>query len=620
MLEHELSLIRIMLRDKPEEMLKYHFSAIKFPLKGKTGLFSDNPSVVCYRVVLDKDYNFDFDTTPYLVETVLENSYQLVYKTSPKDTTGIPYIYITDLMFSKKNFLENSKTEKNFSKIENALNNIILSPDLPKYFYEFCMSLKMHKKELLNFVKKRLEKDGKDVFIHFDFYKPLGVSNWCDIPGILDLSDNLFIQQVSCKGKKKEKRDIFEYNELVKKHVLLKSFLSTITSGDESSDIQFPNFKLENKYKSFSFNDNDRRLVFYHYKFVSRALSIKFGRSLFKEQLNYYFQFIPADNKLTSEDIFEFIKHISNKFKISEVNNDLENIEDEIKNDVPDKNDLFDSFEGTICSEKITKFDIILIEEASKISSNMTEINSISRSLLLKNIKNLKDFEKSFKNDNGLKKNVSFFDCFFDLYEKDKKHKRKFFNYVLNILIGKTEKDHELSHVLVENILKKIRSSNDDFVFNTYLSFKFLKQLNGDDDMKNDFEELGELCGAIAAPISFIVGSFHSSIVGTINLRSTSIRHVKNLMATWITKITLHDGEKLKGTFKGKTFESSKVLYADDSSYHFSKACELIDNKNLEKDKFDVDSFVIGFLLSYNKSRFFWANKNIEEIKENSKL
>lgn len=570
MLSNEISLIKFL--DK-KQLINYHLYSTKF----------NSERAICYEIVVDANFKeLQIKNDVCTNENILNYAFSLLYKDSPFSGTGLLNYIFGDIC------LDINKLKASKEVIKSAYDNI---EKLPDYVVKFNKTFNLYKKEIFTFLKKVSENIDNNkvsqVFLHFDF-KSLKVNNWYEIENIVQTLDDWFIET--------KKSDLFSFNKQLNNYSLIKSFLPSVPSGDEKNDMQFPSFNVKNRHKVFALHQEDLWTVFYH-KRLMRALTVA-TISIPKGTI-YNLQLVPSGD-VDEKSIQNFIDKTISIDSNSNVQHEA--IEDELSDDI------FMSLEKAILNlNKLVLFDITLVQKGDKTNIVLSEISNISRDFLLKNISQQKEaisnlpkllqVELDLKNEFELKYTPTFYKSFFNIHEKNKQNYKKFLNWLFKLFMGQKNHDSELTSIFIDKIFHEIKTNENVDYLKFFISYKFVQQLNEGGDVSQEFEELGKYCGSLAAPVSHVVGNFEASRICQLKQQVTTIQDVKEFLNEIMLTLTLH--RKDKGNVSGLSPEQHSVNY--------DKAIELL--KTCENNEFNQESFIVGFLSSYFKSRRFTYNK-----------
>lgn len=309
----------------------------------------------CLCLPVDKDLNIIFDKASIVPENKRNNLYYLKYKTSGNDTS-CKYMF-GDIYYSVKGTLGNNgaisisedgnyrlaKSQSSFDKgnadYKSICSSSDFSPEEKKVFQQLRTGLAKEQiliERILKYApaiikyfenenvssfkeyienednlkdicctinkennKKELKKSGKakseeellrlnsaSIFLHFSYEDSNGnEKSWYDFSNMLEL----VIREM-------QKKYVDDKNK--ERLVLKKSLWPTICSGDDKNDIQFPNFVLENRYKTRVFTESEIEDLFYGVSYAKKGKMISgseyklivlpFGKNLKADDLKLF--------------------------------------------------------------------------------------------------------------------------------------------------------------------------------------------------------------------------------------------------------------------------------------------------------------------------------------------
>lgn len=601
MLYNELSLIKKRL-DNPTGLIQYHI----YSLHSGAGKPAKFKTKFCYRVIVDSEFNMKIDPEQYIDENVLLDSYSVQYKSCPQDTSMNRIYYFGDISMSMH---PSKKVPKaSFDKFSNNLKTPIANGfNVPSYLSRFKDSVSQDNfiKSLWDFMcEKMIEisgtEEGKkltDIYIHFDLSEPINVSNWYEIPGCIELMDNMYISTI--------KNSALQYSKEMNLYSFKKSLLPMVASGDKTNDVQFPGFDLKNRHKSFGLPFNEIRYVLYHAK-IMKALTVP----LLKTK-PYVFEIVPSGS-YTTEDLIVFMDRINSlrldMFKKSEgkVTDELEVAEEGISTTFNQEDFLGDPatfFNQTISggSKNMTSFDIILVRDDGNVMVNVSEINNISRSSLLKNLKHINECAIVIRDKYKISRKPTLVGSFYSIHKsikKGEKYQQKYIKFLFAAIRGLYYGDPNLVHIYLDNIYRNIRTEEENDNFFMKIAYEFIESLNvkGPSMPQEQSSKLGELCAVLACPITFIFKSFLKAEIGQFDRRIRTLRDVEAFATNTMDKINRHEGE---------AYGSKGVIIPDSFSYNITKIREIIKGMNENSIPFDPISFKLGFQDRLGRERFF---------------
>lgn len=371
----------------------------------------------CLSLPVDKDFNIIFDKASIVPENKKNSLYCLKYSTSDRDST-CRYIY-GDIYYSVKGTLNKNgsikpkedgyyklgesqnknsfnigtaKCKEIYSSSDFSLEEIkkfqqirtglakeltlierILkyAPAIIKYFENenvssfkeyienednlknICCTINKenNKKELEKLKEAKSDEEllllnSSSIFLHFSYEDCNGEKkSWYDFSNTLELVlQKMYKEYVDDKNKERL--------------VLKKSLWPTICSGDKKNDIQFPNFDLENRYKTRGFTESDIEDLFYGVSYAKKGKMISGSE--------YKLIVLPFGKNLKADDLKLFIEKKNESSII-------------LSNEYSD--DLISSALGS--SSTFTSFDFIFVKNGgTKPDTDLIEISNITRSTL----------------------------------------------------------------------------------------------------------------------------------------------------------------------------------------------------------------------------------------------
>ena len=562
----------------------------------------------CLCLPVDKDFNIIFDKASIVHENQRNNLYYLKYKTSGNDTS-CKYMF-GDIYYSVKGTLGNngsisisedgnyrlSKSQSSFDKGNADYNSICSSldfsieeinelkqirkgfgreqtmlerilkytPAIICYFENQNGSFKEYidnEDNLKNICctinkennKKKLEKlseaKGDDellllnttsIFLHFSYEDSNGdEKSWYDFSNTFELVTRKMLKEYVAETK----------GGLV----LNKNLWHTICSGDKKNDIQFPNFVLENRYKTRGFTVSDIEDLFYGVTYAKKGKMISGSE--------YKLIVLPFGKNLKADDLKLF----------TEKKNESSII---LSNEYSD--DLISSALGS--SSTFTSFDFIFVKNGgTKPDTDLIEISNITRSALNrvdsrnkaiahqvyaernKEIKMDKpERNKEKKEDNSLSICKSFRNLLGDV-QLDATGKvkiaasKKYESHILKVLplIYKEDyyNDPYLLHSFVTNVESATRLGNGSF-WCKILKYDLMFILSIQNNKQNKYMDiintasfkLGSKIGKMAKPLKKTIGSFEKNYVGLLSRRVSTKEDCIRFVTDISQKLVMHDG------------------------------------------------------------------------------
>ena len=592
----------------------------------------------CLCLPVDKNFNIIFDRASIIPENKRNSLFYLTYKTSNSDSV-CRYIY-GDIYYSVKGTLSkngsinkpkedgyyrlgesqnknsfnigNDKYEKicsssdisseeikwfqqirtGFAKEKTLIERILkYAPAIIRYFEkenvssfkeyienednlkDICCTINKenNKKEL----KKSSEAKGDEellllntasIFLHFSYEDGNGdEKSWYDFSNTFELVTRKMLKEYVAETK----------GGLV----LNKNLWHTICSGDKKNDIQFPNFDLENRYKTRGFTESDIEDLFYGVTYAKKGKMISGSE--------YKLIVLPFGKNLKADDLKLFIEKKNESSII-------------LSNEYSD--DLISSALGS--SSTFTSFDFIFVKNGgTKPDTDLIEISNITRSALNrvdsrnKNIAHqvYAERNKEIKVDMSLSICKSLSNLLGDVQMNNTTGKvkiaasKKYESHILKVLplIYKENyyNDPYLLHSFVTNVESATRIGDGSF-WCKILKYDLMFILSIQNNKQNKYMDiintasfkLGSKIGKMAKPLKKAIGSFEKNYVGLLSRRVST----KNDCIRFVTDI-------------------SQKLVMHDSVWSAMCAEVCNDLANLSESEYDKDELSFGFLDGYFK-------------------
>ena len=359
--------------------------------------------------------------------------------------------------------------------------------------------------------------------------------------------------------------------------VLKKSLWPTICSGDDKNDIQFPNFDLENRYKTRVFTESEIEDLFYGVSYAKKGKMISGSE--------YKLIVLPFGKNLKADDLKLFTekKNESSIILSNEYSDDLISL-------ALGSSSTFTSFDFIFVKNGGTKPDTYLIELSNITRSNLNRVNSrnqnIAHQIYAERNNELKvetpfSICKSFSNLLG--------DVQLDATGKVKiTASKKYKSHILKVLplIYKENyyNDPYLLHSFVTNVESATRLGNGSF-WCKILKYDLMFILSIQNNKQNKFMEITNSCsfklgskiGKMAQPLRFI-GSFEKNYVGLLSRRVSTKEDCIRFVTDLCQKLVMHDS--VWSVMSAEVFD---------------------DLAKLPEDKYDKDELSFGFLDGYFK-------------------
>ena len=591
----------------------------------------------CLSIPVDKNFNIIFDKVSIVPENKRNSLYYLMYKTSNYDRV-CRYIY-GDIYYSVKGTLSKNGSvnkpkedgyyrlgdsqNKNSFNLGNAEYKSICSssdfspeekkvfqqlrtglakeqilierilkyaPAIIKYFEnenvssfkeyienednlkDICCTINKenNKKELKKSAEAKSEEEllqlnSASIFLHFSYEDSNGnEKSWYDFSNMLEL----VIREMQKKYVDDENKE---------RLVLKKSLWPTICSGDDKNDIQFPNFDLENRYKTRVFTESEIEDLFYGVSYAKKGKMISGSE--------YKLIVLPFGKNLKADDLKLFTekKNESSIILSNEYSDDLISL-------ALGSSSTFTSFDFIFVKNGGTKPDTYLIELSNITRSNLNRVNSrnqnIAHQIYAERNNELKvetpfSICKSFSNLLG--------DVQLDATGKVKiTASKKYKSHILKVLplIYKEDyyNDPYLLHSFVTNVESATRLGDGSF-WCKILKYDLMFILSIQNNKQNKFMEITNSCsfklgfkiGKMAQPLRFI-GSFEKNYVGLLSRRVSTKEDCIRFVTDLCQKLVMHDS--VWSVMSAEVFD---------------------DLAKLPEDKYDKDELSFGFLDGYFK-------------------
>ena len=372
--------------------------------------------------------------------------------------------------------------------------------------------------------------------------------------------------------------------------VLKKSLWPTICSGDDKNDIQFPNFVLENRYKTRVFTESEIEDLFYGVSYAKKGKMISGSE--------YKLIVLPFGKNLKADDLKLFIekKNESSIILSNEYSDDLISL-------ALGSSSTFTSFDFIFVKNGGTKPDTDLIEISNITRSALNRVDSrnkaIAHQVYEERNKEIKidkpERNKEKKEDNSLSICKSFRNLLGDVQMNNTTGKvkiaasKKYESHILKVLplIYKEDyyNDPYLLHSFVTNVESATRLGDGSFWFKILkydlmfiLSIQNNKQNKYMDIINSASFKLGSKIGKMAKPLKKAIGSFEKNYVGLLSRRVSTKDDCIRFVTDISQKLVMHDG-----------------MWAT----MCAEVCD--DLANLSESEYDKDQLSFGFLDGYFK-------------------
>ena len=592
----------------------------------------------CLSIQVDKNFNIIFDKVSIVPENKRNSLYYLMYKTSTSDTV-CRYIY-GDIYYSFKGTLgkngsinkpveggnyrlvespssfdkgtatcneicslsgfspegidEFQQIRTGFAKEQILIERILkYAPAIIKYFEnENVSSFKKYienEDNLKNICytinkennKKKLEKlsevkgeeellqlNSASIFLHFSYEDDNGDEKcWYDFSNTLELVI------------RKMHNDYVDTNK--EGLVLKKSRWPTICSGDKKNDIQFPNFDLENRYKTRVFTESEIEDLFYGVTYAAKN-----GKNFFDS--NYKLIVLPCGDNLKAEDL-KLFQEKRNEPAIVSANE----YKDDLISLILEDSSTFTSFDFIFARKERTKPDDTYLMEISNITRS--NLNRVTSRICKKAYQVYAGRTKEIKVDMSLSICCKSFSNLLGDVQLNSTGKikitasKKYESHILKVLPliykGDYYNDPSLLHSFVTNVESAIRLGGGQFWYEI-LKYDLMFILSIQNNKQNKFMEiinsasfmLGVKIGKMAKPLKKAIGSFEKNYVGLLSRRVSTKVDCIRFISDISQKLVMHDG-----------------MWAT----MCAEVCD--DLANLSESEYDKDELSFGFLDGYFK-------------------
>lgn len=592
----------------------------------------------CLSLPVDKDFNIIFDKVLEVPENRRNSLYYLMYKTSTSDTV-CRYIY-GDIYYSFKGTLgKNGSINKpveggNYRLVESpssfdkgtatcneicslsgfspegidefqqirtglAKEQILIerilkyAPAIIKYFEnENVSSFKEYienEDNLKNICctinkennKKKLEKlsevkgeeellqlNSASIFLHFSYEDGNGDEKcWYDFSNILEL----VIRKMHNEYVDTNKEGL----------VLKKSRWPTICSGDKKNDIQFPNFDLENRYKTRAFTESEIEDLFYGVTYAANN-----GKNF--SDSNYKLIVLPCGDNLKAEDL-KLFQEKRNEPAIVSAND----YKDDLISSILEDSSTFTSFDFIFARKERTKPDDTYLMEISNITRS--NLNRVTSRICKKAYQVYAGRNKEIKVDMSLSICCKSFSNLLGNVQLDATGKvkiaasKKYESHILKVLPliykGDYYNDPYLLHSFVTNVESATRIGDGSF-WCKILKYDLMFILSIQNNKQNKFMEITNSCsfklgfkiGKMAQPLRKFIGSFEKNYVGLLSRRVSTKEDCIRFVTDLCQKLVMHDS--VWSVMSAEVFD---------------------DLANISESEYDKDELSFGFLDGYFK-------------------
>ena len=421
--------------------------------------------------------------------------------------------------------------------------------------------------------------NSASIFLHFSYEDSNGnEKSWYDFSNTLEL----VIREM-------HKKYVDDKNK--ERLVLKKSLWPTICSGDDKNDIQFPNFDLENRYKTRVFTESEIEDLFYGDEYAKKN-----GKKI--SDSKYKLIVLPCGDNLKAEDL-KLFQEKRNEPAIVSANE----YKDDLISSILEDSSTFTSFDFIFAKKERTKADDTYLMEISNITlSALNRVNKrnkeIADKVYAERNKEIKidklERNKEKKEDYSPICN-SFHNLLGDVQMNNTTGKaeivasKKYESHILKVLPLVYKEDYyndpSLLHSFVANVESATRIGDGSF-WCKILKYDLMFILSIQNNKQNKYMEitnsasfkLGVKIGKMAKPLKKTIGSFEKNYVGLLSRRVST----KNDCIRFVTDI-------------------SQKLVMHDSVWSAMCAEVCNDLANLSESEYDKDELSFGFLDGYFK-------------------
>lgn len=363
--------------------------------------------------------------------------------------------------------------------------------------------------------------------------------------------------------------------------VLKKSRWPTMCSGDKKNDIQFPNFDLENRYKTRVFTESEIEDLFYGVTYA-----VKNGKNF--SDSNYKLIVLPCGDNLKAEDL-KLFQEKRNEPAIVSANE----YKDDLISSILEDSSTFTSFDFIFARKERTKPDDTYLMEISNITRS--NLNRVTSRICKKAYQVYAGRNKEIKVDMSLSICCKSFSNLLGDVQLDSTGKvkiaasKKYESHILKVLPliykGDYYYDPSLLHSFVTNVESAIRLGGSQFWYEI-LKYDLMFILLIQNNKQNKFMEiinsasfkLGVKIGKMAKPLKKAIGSFEKNYVGLLSRRVSTKDDCIRFISDISQKLVMHDG-----------------MWAT----MCAEVCD--DLANLSETEYDKDKLSFGFLDGYFK-------------------
>lgn len=421
--------------------------------------------------------------------------------------------------------------------------------------------------------------NSASIFLHFSYEDSNGnEKSWYDFSNTLEL----VIREM-------HKKYVDDKNK--ERLVLKKSLWPTICSGDDKNDIQFPNFYLENRYKTRVFTESEIEDLFYGDEYAKKN-GKKFSDSKYKLIV------LPCGDNLKAEDL-KLFQEKRNEPAIVSANE----YKDDLISSILEDSSTFTSFDFIFAKKERTKADDTYLMEISNITlSALNRVNKrnkeIADKVYAERNKEIKidklERNKEKKEDYSPICN-SFHNLLGDVQMNNTTGKaeivasKKYESHILKVLPLVYKEDYyndpSLLHSFVANVESATRIGDGSF-WCKILKYDLMFILSIQNNKQNKFMEITNSCsfklgfkiGKMAQPLRKFIGSFEKNYVGLLSRRVSTKEDCIRFVTDLCQKLVMHDS--VWSVMSAEVFD---------------------DLANISESEYDKEELSFGFLDGYFK-------------------
>ena len=411
--------------------------------------------------------------------------------------------------------------------------------------------------------------NSASIFLHFSYEDSNGnEKSWYDFSNTLEL----VIREM-------HKKYVDDKNK--ERLVLKKSLWPTICSGDDKNDMQFPNFDLENRYKTRVFTESEIEDLFYGDEYAKKN-----GKKI--SDSKYKLIVLPCGDNLKAEDL-KLFQEKRNEPAIVSANE----YKDDLISSILEDSSTFTSFDFIFARKERTKPDDTYLMEISNITRS--NLNRVTSRICKKAYQVYARRNKEIKVDMSLSICCKSFSNLLGDVQLDQAGKvkiaasKKYESHILKVLPliykGDYYNDPSLLHSFVTNVESAIRLGGSLFWYEI-LKYDLMFILSIQNNKQNKFMEITNSCsfklgfkiGKMAQPLRKFIGSFEKNYVGLLSRRVSTKEDCIRFVTDLCQKLVMHDS--VWSVMSAEVFD---------------------DLANISESEYDKDELSFGFLDGYFK-------------------